>query len=359
MNPVLRKFDYSKELPLQRELFEECFPENKGSETVTENYYKWKFQGYPGDNHSYEYCCTEEDDLIGYYAAIPYDYYYLGEHIKVAMVCDVMTGFKARGKGIFTKLGTYSTQQFKNEGLAFSTGYPIRSEVIPGHKKAKWSFPFIIPMYGKFISLKSFLSNKNLGILYWILNPLLLLLNLLSQSFTIFPENLKTERFHSKDLDSLIGLDVFFNEWQKEIPIVLNKSIKFLKWRLGAPGKNYHISVLKDQTKIVGYSISRNVTKEDVLCLGILDLCLLKGYEKYAGILFSENEQICKEENCELILFMLSKPWAKKYHLIRNLYFATPFKFSFILKKYNEKLSDEKLFNEKNWHLTWLDSDDL
>lgn len=359
MNPVFRKFDYSKELPAQRELFEECFPENKGTASVTENYYKWKFQGYPNDNHSYEYCCTEEDDLIGYYAAIPYDYYYFGECLKVAMVCDVMTGFKARGKGIFTKLGTYSTQQFKNEGLAFSTGFPIRPEVIPGHKKVEWSFPFNIPMYGKFVSLKSFFRNKNLEILYWILNPLLLLTIQLLRRITVFPKNLKTERFHSEELDSLIGLDDFFDEWQKEIPIVLNKSIKFLKWRLGAPGKNYHISLLKDRNRIIGYSISRSVIKENIPCLGILDLCLLKGYEKYAGILLSENDQICKEENCELVLFMLSKPWAKKYRLIRNLYLGTPFKFSFILKKYNTDLSDEKLFNEKNWHLTWLDSDDL
>ena len=117
--------------------------------------------------------------------------------------------------------------------------------------------------------------------------------------------------------------------------------------------------MLKDRNRIVGYSISRNVVKENVPCLGILDLCLLKGYEKYASILLIENERICKEENCELLLFMVSKPWAEKYRLNRNLYFRTPFKFSFIIKKYNAALSDEKLFDEKNWHLTWLDSDDL
>ena len=359
MNPVLRKFDYSKELPAQRGLFEECFPENKGTLVVSEQYYMWKFQGYPDKNHSYEYCCTEDDEMIGYYAAIPYDYTFFGEELKVAMVCDVMTGSMARGKGIFTKLGLYSTLQFENEGLAFSTGYPIRPEVIPGHKKAGWNIPFNIPMYGKFISLKSFLRNRNIGILYWLLNPFLLLVNKLLRLFTLLPEFLKIERFDSAELDSMNVLDEFFKDWQKEQPISLNKCIKFLKWRLGAPGKNYHILVLRAKNKIVGYSISRSVTKENVPCLGILDLCLLKGYEKFANVLLIENEQICKNENCELLLIMLSECWAEKYKLKQSLYLKTPFNFSFIIKKYNAALSDEKLFDQKNWHLTWLDSDDL
>ena len=78
------------------------------------------------------------------------------------MVCDVMIGTAARGKGVFTNLGKYSINQLRLEAVDFTTGNPIRSEVIPGHKKVGWESPFELPMYGKFISFNSFLNSTKL-----------------------------------------------------------------------------------------------------------------------------------------------------------------------------------------------------
>lgn len=360
MNPVFRKFDYSKELPAQRQLFEECFPENKGTATVTANYYKWKFQGYPSDKHSYEYCCNEEDDLIGYYAAIPYDYSINGKNVKVAMVCDVMTGIKARGKGIFTKLGIYSTNQFKDEGLAFSTGYPIRPEVIPGHKKAGWSFPFEIPMYGKFLKMNSFLRNKHKGFLIPFANLTLLiysgLLELMNFSVKKKPA---IEIYSAHDIDNIDGLGYFFTECQKESFISLIKTLEFLKWRLGAPTKEYTILILRKDKLIIGYSIIRKIIKENVPCIGVLDFCVLNQYKKWASLLFYHIEKSAKKENAELILMMMMKDIAKKYRLFINGFLKTPHPFSFIIKQFDSSHDSSLLLNKSNWNLMWIDSDDL
>ena len=59
--------------------------------------------------------------FAGYYAAIPYRYSIAGEQHDAGMVCDVMTDPAQQGKGIFTKLGAYSTDDLKKKGLAFTT----------------------------------------------------------------------------------------------------------------------------------------------------------------------------------------------------------------------------------------------
>ena len=98
MEVKLDRFNYPEELASQRKLFAECFPETVGSPLVTEEHYNWKFKSFlaNGKETAYEYVAKLEDELIGYYAAIPYPYIVNSENVNAAMVCDVMTGVKAR-----------------------------------------------------------------------------------------------------------------------------------------------------------------------------------------------------------------------------------------------------------------------
>lgn len=363
MEITIEKFSYPNELNQQRRLFNECFPENLGTPVETFEHYNWKFKSYPSGKFepAYEYVAKIDDEMIGYYAAIPYEYIISGNTYNAAMVCDVMTGVKARGKGIFTKLGIFSTDQFKSEGLAFSTGYPIRAEVIPGHKKAGWDFPFQIPMYGKFIKMSAFLKSRNKSFLTPFANAALTTFNGLNGLSFRSSKNLFVEAYSSLELNRISGLDDFFAEWKKENPIALNKSVEFLNWRLGAPHKLYQISVLRNKrnNKIKGYSIHRNVDKEGVPCVGVLDFCLLNKNIGDAKLLLKNITQSAKKEKRELILMMMMKGNAKKYKILLNGFFKTPFPFSFIIKKFDNSLDSKFLFDENNWSLMWIDSDDL
>lgn len=361
----LEKIKYPEDLPKQRELFVECFPETKGSPIVSEEHYKWKFKSFPtkGKETSFEYVARLDDEIIGYYAAIPYEYIIQNKSYLVGMVCDVMTGVKARGKGVFTKLGIYSTNKFKEEGLAFSTGYPIRPEVIPGHKKAGWEFPFTIPMYGKFIKLDTFLKTRGKSFFLPLANFILQIYN---GSWNLFQKKTKTtpisiEYYLSNQIDKIIGLDDFYSAWIDENTIALHKNKQFLKWRLGAPEKLYHIIILRNKlnNKIVGYTVFREVEKENVPCMGILDFSILSQYKKYASILIREVEAIAKKSQVELILMMMMKKQSKEYKIRYNGFLKTPFPFSFILKQYDSSIDSNLLRNEKNWNLMWIDSDDL
>jgi hypothetical protein len=355
----IRNFNYKTDLPSQRALFLECFPENAGTPVVTNEHYLWKFHSSSPDFQSFEYGAWINEEIVGYYAAIKYPYTYSGKVVKAGMVCDVMTGIKARGQGVFTQLGAYALGKISNEKLGFLTGFPIRKEVIPGHKKAGWEFPFIIPMFGKFLSLSSFLISRRLSWLRYLLNPILSFFNLVVKYFRRNYASVETERYSSEEIDSILGFGEFLSEVQKQNLISLNKDIMFLKWRLGAPGKKYAIAVLKVNKVIVGYAVGRYVIKENVPCFGVLDLSLLRGFEKYSSALFTEIERIAYEQKAELILIMILKGIASKYRFPKNGWLRTPYNFSFIIKLNSSITDQEILMDEKNWFLTWLDSDDL
>lgn len=362
MDLTFEKFNVAEELPNQRNLFVECFPENIGTPVEGVAHYEWKFQSFPSKmrQNSYEYVAKIGDDMVGYYAALPYEYIIEGKIHQVAMVCDVMTGIKARGKGVFTKLGVYSTGQFNDEGFSFSTGYPIRPDVIPGHKKAGWTFPFQIPMYGKFIRMNAFLSSKGKSFLIPFANIALFVYNIFTSGFTsVGSKGLSIKQYSSKQIEKIDGFDLFFSSWIKEQKIALSKNTAFLKWRLGAPEKEYTILTIQKENNIIGYTVLRKVEKLGVPCLGILDFCLLDSYKSAASLLMRKVIDVAKKEKAELILMMMMKNNAAKYRLSKLGFIKTPYPFSFITKLFNNAPNQDIMFDENNWSLMWIDSDDL
>ena len=229
MSIDFRKFDSKVELEAQRELFQECFPECNDTPVISTAHYNWKFHSKKGEMKSAEFTANSEEGILGYYSAIPYQYRFSGKIVNAAMVCDVMTGVKARGKGIFTKLGIYSTDEFAKLGYDFTTGYPIRKEVIPGHIKAGWEINFELNLYGRFIKFNSFLKKRKLDYLAPLINVIWdFTIGLLN--FVLLPRNnkLKVETINSEFIDSITGLSDFYTKWGNEIEISLVKDLDFL-----------------------------------------------------------------------------------------------------------------------------------
>ena len=265
----------------------------------------------------------------------------------------------ARGKKIFTKLGKFSISNIRNELIDFTIGYPIRPEVIPGHLKVGWDIVFELPIYGKFISFYSFLSSRSLSSFTFVANFILKILDKIISVFRFKDNSTQIEYFNDSEIDLIDGLEKFFSNLNEEIPIYLLKTKLFLKWRLGAPGKKYSIIVLKKDNNIIAYSITTFTTKENVPCLGILDLVTLRGYEKYSSILLKECEKLAKKNNAELILTMISKNWSKKYSFLFNGFIKTPYIFKVILNNFNQSIEKNIFYSESYWHLMWIDSDNL
>ncbi|PKP41089.1 MAG: hypothetical protein CVT93_09660 [Bacteroidetes bacterium HGW-Bacteroidetes-10] len=355
MNLSFAHFDYSDNLTQQRALFKDCFPETNGEAIQGEAHYKWKFHSYPNTISSWEYASYINSEMVGYYAAIPYRYKIKNKITLVGMVCDVMTSSKYRGKGIFTKIGTYSTSELSNE-VPFTLGYPIRKEVIPGHLKVGWKIPFSMPLYMKFICLDTLLKSKKIGFLSPAANVLIGIYNgvIKTKLSSKFSYVLTT------DIEEVQGYDSFAKEWSASVPNALIKDLPFAIWRYGAPNRSYKfLSIYNSDGKLIGFVSFRKIIKEGVPSYGILDYMVLPSNEDCHGLINRVLTDCAKKDRVEIIMTMMSKKSASDYKLCKNGFFKSPYLFQLIIKNLTKEFSDEELFNEKNWHLMWVDSDDL
>jgi hypothetical protein len=349
------RFDFSKDLGKQRNLFKECFQETNGDAIQSEAHYIWKFHTFPNDAHSWEYACYKGREIIGYYAALPYRYKIGSKITRVGMVCDVMTSIKHRGKGVFVKMGNYAIGELTSE-VPFTTGYPIRKEVIPGHLRAGWKIAFNMPLYIKFIRINAVFKNRNIGLFAFLINPMLFIYNCLIKT--------KIDKGNSYELGNNInevkGYDSFVNKWIDSVPNALVKDLQFARWRYGAPERNYKFISVRNKTgMMIGFVSFRFIVKNGVPCYGILDYMILPGHEDCHGLINKVLMDSANKDNVEVIITMMSKTSAINYKICKNGFIKSPFTFKFILKKLTNQFTDKELFGENNWHLMWVDSDDL
>lgn len=353
-----KMFDYkSDSLVDQRELFQDAFPERVGTEAAKESHYLWKFHSFPNSPGSYEYAAYHENKMVGYYAALPYHYIISGKEMTCAMVCDVMTHSSMRGRGVFTEIGRYATDDLKNKGLHFTSGYPIRPEVIPGHLKVGWVKLFQMPLYIKVLKANAILSKFNLSFVSFLINPFIKILSL--YKFACSDSAVECEIYEVNEIDKITGYEDFFSKWSFKQTYYLIKSRAFLKWRLSAPAKDYRIICIRKEGNIVAVAIIAFADVKGVPSIGVLDLMVLDGHYSAIKYLFRSLEKLAAENNAEAIIGMFCKQWANKYRLVKYGMIRTNIIFTLILKQLDSSIDFEGLKNETNWNLTWIDSDNL
>ncbi len=357
----LRSYIPEKDAEQQRELFLLSFPENKGTSICSEEHSSWKFEQFPGTPPSYQYVARNQEDILGYYAAIPYPYKINQSEIRCGMVCDVMTHPKSRGHGIFTKIGHFATQDLMQQGLGFTSGYPIRPEVIPGHLKVGWKKVLKLPMYMKILKTKTLLP-KGFRFLAFFLDPLFYILNCVPRIFGKFHSQYKTEveGIHLFD-EKTDEIDEFLSSWISEQKNALLKSSAFLKWRTSAPKTIYQFIFVREikSQKIVALSIVRPTNIKGVEVLAVLDFMTLKAHRSSSNQMIEQMTELALKLKKDAIVCMTTRKWARQYRFLNHLMLPTPAIFTLILKKLDSKIDEMDLFTEDNWHLFWIDSDDL
>ena len=356
-----RAFEKSRDYPSQRSLFRMSFPETLGTPTGSDAHYEWKFEGYPATGHSRQYVAAEPEGLVGYYAAIPYPYSVDGAPVTCAMVCDVMTHPDRRGKGIFTRIGRFATSRLADEGMGFASGFPIRPEVIPGHLKVGWKQVQQLPVYMRVLGAGSLLPPR----LRFLSGTARAIASLL-QSWSLLPVagySTDVERrhdfFHRHPHGEDGELPAFIGRWASHRPNVLRKSRDFLKWRTGAPGADYVFVSLRHHGKLVGLAVARPTNMKGVEALAILDCMILRGHEHGCRAIHQELRRIACRLGKDVVACMCSARSARELRFFGSAYMRTPYAFTLIIKKLDERISDEKLYVADRWNVFWLDSDDL
>jgi hypothetical protein len=350
-------FDQAKGLTQQRELFDNAFPENRGSSIASAEHYRWKFHGAPSQPPSFEYEASENGTMLGYYAAIPYPYQLGKRRLVAGMACDVMTHSKARGRGMFTELGRFSVAEMRATELSFLTGYPIRPEVMGGHLRVGWRVAFELPMYLKPLRGNAILASRGASWLAPLANLGIVAYQATRRSSP--GADLAVDVGDPRELVSTPAFARFVDGWSVGVRNRLLKSADFYNWRLGAPGTRYRAFVVRRDEEIVAAAIGRVAALQGIPSLALLDLMVLPGEQPALGTLYRELDREARSEGVEAIVAMISRHRAREYRMARFGFLKSPFKFKLIVHSLDDDVSYEELSAEADWHLMWIDSDDL
>lgn len=337
----------------RQELFVDCFPETSNTTASSVEHFRWKFHA---SKNSWNFIGVNERGLVGGYSAIRFDYLLRNKNITVGMVCDVMTSSQARGKGVFTKLGSYATSELLKE-CDVLTGYPIRPEVIPGHLKVGWEIAAELPLYIKPLRLDNWLMLK--GVPSVLASPLnvfyrkLIAVTISNKNAYGFSEFKDWNNFYSKHGQAYDIFTQNTNQWSN---FRLVRSAEFMKWRLSAPDRTYKIVVIHDSkfARIEEIVILREIERDGLSCLCVLDASSsVSGNSRIPATL----DLLGKSSENDIVLMMCDKNSFKKLGFTRKLWFNSGKSFKWILKSKTNDIIRQLV--ESKPSLFWLDSDDL
>lgn len=353
------EFNAEQGLAKQRELFEYCFPEAINTPVLSNEHYFWKFHSFPNTLKSCEYASYDQEKMLGYYAALPYRYKVNNKILLAGMVCDVMTHPEARGTGIFTKIGFYATDALSKQGFDFTTGYPVRPEVIPGHMKVGWEIVLQLPMFVKMIELTSLCKSMKMGFFSYLANPLLKIYNALLHA-RIKKTNARTECMDAQTFfdNHAEAYTKFIEKWSAQQNYCLIKDMDFLKWRLGAPQQKYYFIVCYDETNLQACAVIKFAKLKGIPTLAILDFMSLASKVDSLSAMHSMLRATAVAHHAEAIAVMQSRRIAKKLSMRRYGYMRSPYQFKLIVKKLSNQFKENKI-NYNDAHIMWIDSDDL
>ena len=357
MHINFKKFDFNNQIKQQQELFKDCFPDvvnnDQDNSQVGVSNYLWQYQSFPAIPTSREYAAMDEDKIVAYYAALPYRYKIGGKVVETGMVCGVMTSPKYRKMGLFYKLGVFASEQQKKENVSFNFTFPIRKAVMPGFIKSGWEIAFQLPLYIKFIKLNSLMKNKKLGRLAFLFSPLISIYNHLRSK----KDNLDYKVIDYNQIDKIDGYDVFYKTWNKSVTNSLIKDRDFLRWRYGFPNRKVTFICAYKKSSLVGFVALTPIVKMGVKSYGILDFMFID--KNCLPNLHNAISKKAEKEEKEAIMMMMSNYSSKKYMLVKNAYFKSPYRFHFIIKNLKMEFETNDLKKESSWHLMFVDSDDL
>lgn len=347
----------------QRRLFCDAFPEAVGTDVETLDFYQWKFCSSPFSRKSLECAAWVSDEMLGYYAGIQLDYQMGSKQAKVALVCDVMTHTKARGMGIFTKIGRFSLDHFSAHGVDFTLGYPVRPEVFPGHYKVGWKKAFDLPVYFRVTKPSAVFRHKWL---VWALKPIDLMVKVLGLAVRGVTRlsgasSVCLKRVAIDELCAAVGSRELNLKVKQDFPNYLSKTADFFRWRLSAPGTSYDLFLIQTQStgETLGWVIGRQSTLKGLKCWAMLDFYCVEVKRSKLITVFLELFSCLSKSDVSGVAVMMSATSCKRFKILSSWFLRLPYKFSVIYKTLNESFGPTDFFDSSHWNLMWIDSDDL
>ena len=335
----------SQEVPIDSEsiieLRDRCFPEIINTEKYDKKYWLWKHNPNGIEDRSHFLVAQEATSkkLAGFYAAIPLNYSTPTGRVTVGMVCDVMTSPDFQGRGVFYQLGLKSVATFLGGEFDTLTGYPIRENVLPGHRKVGWNFTEKLPVLisPAFRSVWFFRSLKTRRTGYF------------------------TTACAPNEILNIEGFSEFYENWkkvaQKSNWSYLDIDHNFMSWRYSAPGVRYLCSVVRNsRNEIVGYAIGRRlkIGRFNYLVIGDMRSTEPRTVPQLIKGLRSQTHNVVG------IAGMFSSEVINHLRLKKSGFLKTPKKF--LLIQFTRQMLDLSYEEDSTLvspYLTWSDTDDI
>jgi hypothetical protein len=321
-------------------------------------------------NHAgpaYFFVASDGDQIVGHYAIIPQYFFLNGDRHIGSIVVDVMTDPDYRYQGMFVALGRYAlSYATEKTNMEFTTGYPIRPEVLPGHLKTGWvvNFPmnaWVMPLFLDAILKRRFpLTEKIPGI--FLLTRILGSIVFRSFSWLQLLKN-STYRVERLTRCDVARFNAFWDRFKASAPpncLIQERTAEYLSWRYDSnPSRNYTYHIAVDQQgDMAGFIVTRIASLMNVSAMVLVDALFLpgSGNDAVRGLI-RDVRQMALANMCSMCAVMVNQP---------NLIFPSPWKYGFFPTPYRFKLITRELTENSvvqnpglQWHLMWGDTDDL
>lgn len=302
------------------------------------DFWNWEFINNPYEK-TFINTAKVDKKIVGHYAVIPVSYILLDNIVKAGLVVDVMTHPDYRKQGMFVSLGRSSMDWIKNNGFAFSTGYPYKDNVMPGHKKVGWKEVFDLDVYVIPI------NTKNLSETYSKNKIKQKLLNLGLKTYVTFRKYKCSSKDRNIKITKLGGfpknIEIFFDKVNDDFSFIQNRTFEFLKWRYDdVPNRKYMKYFLYYKEILSGYIVVRKMKIFDLSTLFIVDMLGIN--DSYYKFLLDHIYRLYSSSDIDLIAFALSPNTKISSILKKKRFLKSDFKFHLISYDCNSYLQQIK-----------------
>jgi len=226
-------------------------------------------------------------------------------------------------------------------------GFPIRSEVMPGHRKAGWKAQLVMPIYILPIGRSEVKDFKTM---------------LIRVFSTIFEFGTRPLRFSiskapKHEISESVSIDAlaeFYNSQRSADHIVLNKSRDFLAWRLNRPKIEYK-KFSCQSAMIHAIAITRQIKLNGLSALAILDF--ESDSQRHSRRLIRHLVEFSIKERVDIIAFTTNQKNASRLKLSNFGFLKSYKKFKVITRNISELADGFTSANHSSFRMTWIDSD--
>lgn len=298
---------------------------------------------------------TGNNELVGQYLVIPYEYINDGKLLKGTLSLNTITRNDYRGKGLFVKMAQQTYNECARSDYNFTVGFPNKQSFHGLSKRLDFNLvgqvPFLIkPFYPVRILFRKFFQKAEKH----------------GDDITIEynPASIKGVRFDllSPELDSNCYKQ-FWDEYKENIQTSLNKNWDFFYWRYFTnPVRNYYVIKASIGNKTIGIVILR-IEKTLGLKAGIImDFMCLPDFIDAGKLLIKHLSRTLREYKIEIIVTLSANNTVERNILKKSGFWKLPLRLMPqpipLMIRINKKFDgSEKLLDFERWQVGFGDYD--